>query len=435
MYDLLVVSSYPRFSVTRGRETVGVADYTKQTLTALPPSKKILVLSEFIKDEPIKVTEKNITVIRCWQRNYIFLFWQIFNQILKHPCKNVLIEFEMVMFGNPAINILFPKFLSFLKLINKKTIIVLHQVVTDFSEISGHIGQSKTSPINPILSLFAKIFYKFVILFSDKIIVFEQFLKNRLDKNNDKIIVIPHGVEINGAVKEANKNCEIDNLSDRSERADEIKPEGSEDRKNSSISNGNIFTITVFGFIAWYKGTDWIVRTMSNYFTKHPKSKIKLIIAGGPNPNHAHKAYYNDYLIGINNLAKIHPDKITITGFVDESQIKNYYRQSDLIILPYRVGMSSSGPLSIAFTYHKAFLVSEKISPIFQTLDIQNILQKYKTNISDFSFPLKPKNFLNKVISLQKNSQKLTPLQNISQKISQTRSWDNIIKLYLSIIS
>lgn len=421
--DLIVVSSYPRVGTLRGRDTVGVADYTKQTLTSLPEHLKILVLAEKLKDEPRVATENNIQVIRCWQRNHPLSLLSIFSHILKSPTKKVLFEFEMAMLGDPWMNLFFVKLLFLLKLFNQKVTVVLHQVVLDFNEMSGHIGQKKNSPLNSILNSLAKIFYRLVTLFSHQIIVFEQFLKDRLDKNNSKIVVIPHGVEIIDAVKVTNG----------AQRSKAIS------RKESSTGNTftskNDFVITIFGYLAWYKGTDWIVNTLSSYFDHHPKSKIKLIVAGGPNPNHLDKLYYQKYLSELNNTASKHSQKIQITGFVDEKDIKKIYQVSDLIVLPYRVGMSSSGPLSIAFTHYKAFFVSEKIAPILNTSDINHIFLQHHLSQNAASFSLNSKDFLKKIIQLQKNQKLQHELASISQEISSARSWDNISHQYLSCLN
>lgn len=406
--DLIVVSSYPRIGTLRGRDTVGVADYTKQTLTSLPKNLKILVMAEKLKDEPLIATEGNIQVIRCWQRNHPLSLLSVFSQILKSRSPKILFEFEMAMLGDPWMNLFFVKLLFLLKLFNKKVTVVLHQVILDFNEMSGHIGQKRNSPLNPLLNLLAKIFYRLVTLFSNQIIVFEQFLKDRLDKNNSKIIVIPHGVENNKIVETFCK---------------------------TSLPKNNNFTITIFGYLAWYKGTDWIVNTLSSYFDHHPKSKIKLIVAGGPNPNHLDKPYYQKYLSNLENTASRHPQNIQITGFVDEKDIKKYYQLSDLIVLPYRVGMSSSGPLSLAFTYHKAFFVSEKIAPILKTSDINHIFSQHHLSQNTASFPLNSKNFLKKIIQLQKDQKLRQELASISQEISSARSWNNISHQYLSCLN
>ena len=116
LYDLIVVSSYPRLGTLRDQYTVGVADYTKQTLTSLPSHLQILVLAEKIPGQPEIYTEKNITIQRIWTRNSALSFLSIFQEILKHPHVPILHEFEMAMYGHPLMNLFFVKLLFLLKL-------------------------------------------------------------------------------------------------------------------------------------------------------------------------------------------------------------------------------------------------------------------------------------------------------------------------------
>ena len=145
-YDLIVISSYPPQGQTHGVGTVGVASYTKNTLTSLPFSKNILVLAEKLPGQISEYQEKNIHILRCWQRNSLMSFLKLFQTVQKYPRLPILIEFEMAMFGQPFFNIIFIKFLFFLKIFSRKTFIVLHQVVLNFNEIKGflkiHIAQN-----------------------------------------------------------------------------------------------------------------------------------------------------------------------------------------------------------------------------------------------------------------------------------------------------
>ncbi|MFA5828633.1 MAG: glycosyltransferase [Candidatus Shapirobacteria bacterium] len=403
--DLVVVTSYPPQGQVHGKGTVGVASYAKNTLLAISrqkPNIQITILAEILPNQPLEYRENNIHVVRCWQRNSFLAFFQILKKISQIPTTNTLIEFEMAMLGSPLLNVFFPLFLLILKVSGKITTVVLHQVVLNFSEISGHIGQKKDSPLNPILSFFAAVFYKLVIKIADRIIVFEQFLKDRLDPDNSKIVIIPHGVEPKKLY---------------------LKPE-----KSSS------FTITTFGFLAWYKGTDWIAKTFSDYLDKHPKSRLRLVIAGGPNPNHLDKEYYQEYLKKITVSADKHPTSIVQTGFVNENDIIKYYSESDLIILPYRVGMSSSGPLSLAFTYHKPFMVSAPIAPILKTKDIADSFKLFHLKTNQVTFSLNSKNFFHRLLALKNSPVKLDHLSLLSQKISQSRAWSQIGKMYLKTL-
>lgn len=403
-FDLIVISSYPPKGQIHGKGTVGVAMCAKNTLLSMSRGKnppKILVLAEKLINSPQKYREDNVTVKRCWQRNSLSIYYHLLENLLQNPTNKVMIEFEVAMLGNPLINVFFPLFILILRLFGIKITVVIHQVVLNFSEISGHIGQKKDSPKNNLLSLLAHVFYRLVVLFSNQTIVFEQFLKNRLGINDPKIKIVPLGVE---------------------------------NYKFRKLKNNKTFTITVFGFLAWYKGTDWIVEKISRYLDHHPKANLNLVIAGGPNPNHIDKPHYQQFLSKINRLSGKHPQNITITGFVPEDKIKEYYLSSDLIVLPYRVGMSSSGPLSLAFSYHTPFLISEKIALSLDTFDFKQSLEQFSISPRQVTFKLNSKDFLNKLELLGKNPKLLNQISLVSRDMSQKRDWAEIGKMYKEIV-
>ena len=136
-----------------------------------------------------------------------------------------------------------------------------------------------------------------------------------------------------------------------------------------------------FGFIAWYKGVDWIAEKIVN-------SDVKLIIAGGTNPNHRDKPYYMEYVKKIDELALSSKGRIVVTGFVGEEKISLYYQAADLVVFPYRTFMSSSGPLAMAFTYGKPVILSEAISGYMNTADFQKAMEKARLTSEDMFFPL-----------------------------------------------
>ncbi len=416
MNKLIVVTSYPEKGLIHGKKTVGVASYAKNTILGLSTAGKekldITVLAEKLPGQKDEYQEDNVTVIRCWQRNSWSAYWQIAKEIKKINAEKVMIEFEMAMFGSSFKNILFPLLLLWLKLINKKTFVVTHQVVLDFGKLSGHLGAEKENLKTKILSLVGKIFFKSILITAGQVIVFEKFLKNRLAKlgNSEKISVIPHGVE-----------------------PDPITTTQSESRKKLNIPSKD-FVITMFGYLAWYKGTDWLVKTIANYLKDSNEKNLKLIIAGGPNPNHVGKDYYDKYIQKIKDAAGKYPEKITITGFVDEKDIPLYFKSSDVLVFPYRTGMSSSGPLAFAFTNHKPFLVSKPLSPLLETEDIKSTLNQFDLSIEQIAFSLSEKDFIDKINFLKNNNNLQDKLSQASKIIAQKRTWPNIGKSYSTLL-
>lgn len=390
MNELLVIASYPPKGEIHGQPTVGVASYTKHTLTALSKNTAITVLAEKFSDEEEVYHEKNILVRRLWKRNSLSLFphllWKIATE--KNYPKNILIAFELAMFGGTLSLVPFPFFLIILRLLGKKVTVVCHQVVIDARELAGHINMPKNDPRLLFLNMLARLFYSMILFISHKIIVFENFLKIILSQfdGSNKITVIPHGVE------------EFTNTTTKSDA-----------RKRLSLEEDK-FVVLYFGYLAWYKGIDWLVQNWKN------QSNVSLIIAGGPNPNHLDKAYYRKYISTIEEICK--EKSIKLTGFVPQEQIPLYFQAADITIFPYRTVMSSSGPLSMAFSFEKPFLISEALAPLFEKQDIKGLTFSLDDNMTE------------KIDAVQHNSSLSQKAIKVSTRLKKERSWQNIGKLY-----
>jgi len=417
---IAVITSYPRIGQIHGEGTVGVASYAKNTLLATVKAAKkekvspnIVVLAERREETPHKYTEEGIEVRRVWKRGNPFVFLQLLQELVKFPsAQTVLIEFELSMFGHFAMLFLFPVFLLFLKLMNKRIILIAHQVVSDINEMVGHVGIGEGSLQAIVINTFIGIFYSLTLRLVHTTIVFEQFLKEKLQRfaRLSKIVVIPHGVE------------QYENI-----------PTKENARKRLRL--GDEFVILYFGFIAWYKGTDWIVKQFSefsNQFTVQGRKNIKLIIAGGANPNHKGKQHYEEYVSKIYTTAKNSHERIQIAGFVNEEVIADYFAATDIVVLPYRTAMSSSGPLAIAYSFGKPVLLSDSLADYFNTREMKEILIQTGLSRESFLFPMQGHSFEKLMSGI--TAQKLTKLTNFSRSMADARSFDKIGDMMLKLV-
>lgn len=408
MDQLLIISSYPSKGVTHDKKTVGIASYAKNTLLGIKeanPDLYIDVLAEKLEEEK-SYTEDGIDVKRVWERGKMTSFIKLFNEARKNQSKHILIEFEVSMFGNALQTSPLPFLILLLRLFGKNVTVVLHQAITDLDAFEGHTNISAKSVKSKFLSFAIKSFYFLLFLASNKIIVFEKSLKNRFS-DIPKIHVIPHGVQI---MKRQISQAEA--------------------RNKLNIRN-NAFVILIFGYVAWYKGTDWIVDQVNKLKNEEEFKNTLLIIGGGPNPNHENKKFYMDYVGKViknseNSIAKY-------TGFVNEDEISFVYEASDLVILPYRTFMSASGPLSLAYSFEKPALVSNRLSEIFETQDIKDVIEKNGLTKEDLSFDLTEESFKNIIIKA-KDKEYLRTLEKISREISEKRSFKAIGKMYSDVI-
>lgn len=399
---LVVITSFPPKGIVHDKSVVGIASYAKNTLLNLKKYKKeleITVLAEILNQKE-SYEDENILVKRAWKRGTFRLFPHLFGEILAlKDTKSILIEFEVAMFGDFLYLLPFPIFLLLLKLMGKKITIVSHQVILDISELSGHLNLNNKFKAY-LLNFCIHSFYRIILLFSSRVIVFDKILKDNLSKfgNPNKIKIISHGVE------------EFKNHITRDDA-----------RKKLNFLE-NDFILLYFGYIAWYKGADLLVNAYGELKTD---SKIKLIIAGGPNPNHANKVYYQNYIHKIENECQ--QKGILLTGFVKEENIPLYFLASDVVVFPYRTLMSASGPLSIAFSFQKPFLVSKELSLMFETEDLKMALDELEIDKTDLIFS---EDFKDKIKKIQTDSVFRQKIEQLSQIMAEKRNWNEISKIY-----
>lgn len=412
----MVIASYPEKGSIHGPKTVGIASYTKNTLLSIvsicnKPKPKITVIAEKLNGAEDTYTDNGgIKVMRSWERNSIFYPLGILKTVAGFPeTKKILFEFELSMFGNTGFLIFIPPLIFILKkIMGKHIILVSHQVVGDINLMSGHVNIKKHSIRAQFLNILIGRFYKVTYGMADKIIVFEKNLKDKLVKytGERKITVIPHGIE--NAKNGISRNQARKKLGIRDE-----------------------FVILYFGYLAWYKGTDLLVKNIMAFPDAVSGRKLKLIVAGGANPNHKDKEHYMDYVRRIENIASGSAGKIEVTGFIDEKDINKYFLACDLVVLPYRVLMSSSGPLSFASAYGKPFLISENIRNLIKTEDFKKITAQLDIKPDDVMFDFDKDGFKNKLKFLISNISYFQKLTRLSLNLREERSFDKIARVYV----
>lgn len=412
---ILVITSYPRKGHIHGEGTVGIASYTKNTLIAIKNAAKkqdkdvgITVLAEKLADnKDTSYSEDGIKVKRIWERNNPFLFLSLIQEILHYPkTQTLLVECELAMFGNFFMLPLFALFLLFTRFIFRKNIyLVLHQVVETIAVAHGHVTIPKESVYAKLFNKGIKLFYKLVFIASKKIIVFQEDLAQKLVQftKREKILVIPHGVEIVQKI-----------------------PTKSLARLRLGIPM-NAFVVLCFGFIAWYKGSDWIVKD----FKKWKEKNIHLILAGGKNPNHVEKPFYKKYVQDIATDAKNTPN-VSISGFIPEADIPYYFAASDLVLFPYRALLSASGPMAIALSFTKPFLVSDSMEGVFADQDIHSLLEKYQIHQKQLMFSTNANDCEEKVSHLRHDMTFYQKVVQLTKELAKERTFAKIGQAYLN---
>ena len=391
--DILFITSYPEKGLTHGKKVVGVASYAKNTAVNLQKltGQKITVLAETLNNSKKSYTEDGIEIERVWERDNPLSMINLARKAQKSPAKKTVVEFEFAMFGGIYMLPLLLLLLLFLNICGKQIYFVLHHVITDITGLAGHIGADKNSFKIKVFNKAIKFFYFALGRLTKKIIVFEKTHGEEIAKmaHTKNVVVIPHAVErFNSTISKKSARDRL-NLP--------------QDKKIALL----------FGFIAHYKGTDIGIENLKS-------SDWEIVVAGGPNPNHLEKKHYSSY---INSIKKNNHTRVT--GFVDEKDIPLYYKAADVAVFPYRAFMSSSGPLSIAYSTTTPFAISSNIKNTLKNQDVTAALKK--SNINEKDLILQKNSYQSTLESVRKNHKKITEFEKI---VKSQRSWKNIAKQY-----
>ena len=125
-------------------------------------------------------------------------------------------------------------------------------------------------------------------------------------------------------------------------------------------------------------------------------------------------------------------ERIIITGFLNEKLLPYYFSAADLVILPYRVFISSSGPLSLAYSFKKPFIVAEPLSRYFHSPDFKKAADSAGLKKEHLVFRFKADDLSDKI---KKSVNNLSKMKNLSSKLRSERSWLNVSFKYLEILN
>lgn len=362
---LLVVSPYPKKGETYSAGISGIASYTKNMIGSI---RRPIVVFAHYKNKPSFYVEDHVLVVRCFKLDTHQQWKQIYQQIENFKqAQHLLIQFDFSLYGNILNSTSIIPFLALAKRAGKKIHFTFHSVVDDIRNLSGHVGlnNSFTDKIKAkILNQSFKAFYLSIGLLSDQVIVLENPLKKRLSAfiKGKKITTVNHPVDTQ--LKKMTK---------------------AQARKKLGITNKEQVVLS-FGYINWFKGTDFFVKTFQN--TKQLLNKpTRFIIAGGQSATLKNQSYYQEYFTKTEYLAHQCP-QIEITGYIPQENIATYFAAADLVVFPYRYFMCASGVLSLAFSYQKPFIISESLAPMMLDPDFKQAFNQVDLNTDDVFFDL-----------------------------------------------
>ena len=191
--------------------------------------------------------------------------------------------------------------------------------------------------------------------------------------------------------------------------------------------------VTYFGYLTWYKGADIFAKTFAKNQINVDGKKVRFVMAGGESFTQKNKTHYRKFVQGIYASAK-DSKQLSISGFVSEKDFPLYFAASDLVVLPYRTFMSSSGPLSLALSFKKPFIMADKLADFAISSDFAREMADAELVMNDITFPLTERKLQEKVKKVLHNGTR-SKLKKFVGNLREVRSFDNLAIEYYKLLS
>lgn len=259
------------------------------------------------------------------------------------------------------------KFCLFLKHLKKPVVVTVHEIKIGYEPItSGITSGFRRLVFNNTLffwNFWSLAYQRNIFKRIDKVIAHtkEQYrIITRLVKNQDKIIIIPHGIPIIGL---ENKNIP-----------------GLESKKALNLEGKRV--LSIFGFINKRKGYELVLGCLAQL-----PEDIVLVIAGGPmSDNFTDRQYSNFIERKISALGL--KERVRLTGYLKPQDIPEVMAATDICLAPFK-SLSASGALSLCLGYNKPIIASDidvhreinnrfKCLEMFRQGDGQDFFEKIK---------------------------------------------------------
>ncbi len=394
--NLGIVSIFPEKNKKHSHRG-GVASYTRNLIEGIIENDKkiniVILADRYGKEKKYFEYGKQVKVIRCWREGFNF-FKDIIKSTKEENLKILHLHQEFRLYGKIYTSLLFLWLLLRLKLMRVKTIVTVHGVLSEKAINSDFIKENNINlPIFLVKIAFAVVF-KGIGKLADLIIVHEELFKNFLINdykvNKKKIFVVFHGVEDRKAKINSKKARELLQI------------------KKKKV-------ILFFGYVTGYKSPDVLLKAFAEY-SKIDRDSL-LIFASGEHPKMLSDVEYLKKYQELKDLSKeISQDQLWWYGFVDEKDIEKIIMAADVLVFPYNIAISASGPLAFALAYRKPFLLSEALSLMF-------VYKKIVFRNNPKSLFLKLKEFFDKKIEME----------DFINNESEKRSWKDVAKKTLEI--
>ncbi len=279
-------------------------------------------------------TDDGVRIVPTFVRGKLNAAAKIFFGAFRSRARVVHFQHELFAYGGIFTAFTIPLCVGMLRFVRRRIVTTVHGVIPldkidrDFVH-SNRVGGGAAPPA--FVRFVWKALVRMVCGFSDVVQVHEEQHRLNLVRQygvRTPIIVIPIGID-------------VENSSPVKVNARRALALGSDDE-----------VLLFFGYFASYKGLGELIAAMALAFDRRPK--LKIILAGDVS-SRLKKHNGTDQILRKHNVDS---NRVVRLGFVPESMVSTVFSAADVLILPYTMSMSSSGPMSIGLSYKIPILLS-----------------------------------------------------------------------------
>lgn len=348
--DIAIVTPYP----APGRAThagASLAGYSKQIYRQFPREwrERMVIIAQ--KESNLQSgQEMGLVVKRVWDKGSLVYWLQILLHLVQRPYRLIHLQQEVYCYGDKFSSyFLFPLILV-QRLLSRRVIVTVHAVVSSQDLDDGLIAGSLIRAPSWLVKVGLKVLYRGLALFADRIVLHNRQLEKRLRRvyciPKEKIVVIPHPLY---------------SFLENEVPVDVNAP--------SLTSSPKEITVLFFGFLAPYKGLEILVAAAEQLDLL--ALKLKVWVAGSVPGRYRNSSAYQGWLAGLKERAgQLGPRLIWEERFIPDEELRSYFDQADIVVVPRPRGISSSGPVMYALQAGKPFLVSSAYRGVFDEVFI-----------------------------------------------------------------
>ena len=264
---------------------------------------------------------------------------QALMRVLCNRSRIVHVQHELFAYGGLFNALALPVMLWLLRASGRRIVTTIHGVIP-LSEISSEFVKANRVPGNANTARFLwRSLIRAVVRNSDVVHVNELVLRDVLVEQYDLppnvIRVVPLGIE---------SHVE--------------RPERDDARRSLDIAQDSE-VILFFGYLAAYKGIEYLLEEIPSLLKLRPR--LHVIIAGAV-PARL-KGHVQPEVV-IRQLGES-ASRVHFLGFVPDAETAKVFAAADVLLLPYIIAMSSSGPLALSAGFDVPVLMSSSFAKLF----------------------------------------------------------------------